>query len=206
MLTVLAKGKIKEKESLEDVRNVRKRSPVTENVENVTVKSAGGHIINKQTSERSRIVQYFKDEYAAHSKVPSVRSVCDKFKLDTKSFYKVFPQGKSGVCNSAGIPVDRQSFKRIAKASQALKEKKKKESLDNEELNVLRREKEKIAEEVEQAKMANERARAPEHRPESPVQELEHGWNNHNYQRIFWGSVHSLLPNSDTSMYIQRYH
>jgi hypothetical protein len=101
-------------------------------------------------------VQYFKDEYAANSTVPSVRSVCEKFKLDTKSFYNVFPQGKREVCKLAGIPEDKKSFDKIEKARQALKKKEKKVSLENGELNVLRREKEKIVGEVEQAKTANE--------------------------------------------------
>jgi predicted RNA-binding Zn-ribbon protein involved in translation (DUF1610 family) len=60
------------------------------------------------------------------------------------------------MCATAGVPIDDESFQKVAKATQAQKENREKEILENKELNLLKEEKEKIAEELRHVKAADE--------------------------------------------------
>jgi len=65
---------------------------------------------------RVEILRCFKDEYAKTRQTSSVRSVCRRFGLDNKKFYRLFPEGIAGLCEETNIPVPESKYKCVEKA------------------------------------------------------------------------------------------
>jgi hypothetical protein len=130
------------------------------------VENVGKRLENIKTAENTilcvqnqDIIQFLQDEHQKTGKVPSIRGICERFGMSSKTLYEFFPGRKTEMCAAAGVPLDADSFKQVAKASQALKTRVEKEFLENEELNVLRRTKETIAGELKQAQLIDEARR-----------------------------------------------
>jgi SOS-response transcriptional repressor LexA len=102
-------------------------------------------------TRREQAVEFLKSQHQKTGKTPSIRGICKRFGLSNKAPYEAFPERKPEMCSAAGVPIDDEGFQKVAKASQALTEKKEKESLRNEELRVLREKEEEIAKELKRA-------------------------------------------------------
>lgn len=109
-----------------------------------------------QTSKED-IVQFLRNEYQRTGKARSIRAICDRFEASSKTLYEMFPGRKTEMCFGARIPVDEESLKKVEKAGQALKGKRKKSARENRELRSLKLEEDRIAREVRQIKEADER-------------------------------------------------
>jgi DNA-directed RNA polymerase subunit RPC12/RpoP len=109
-----------------------------------------------QRPEKQGIIQYFRTEHNRRGKTPSIRDVCKNLGLDSKRLYELFPGRKAEMCAAAGVPLDADSFKQVAKASQALREKMEKEVLEDDALRSLRETEEEIGKELGQVKTINE--------------------------------------------------
>jgi hypothetical protein len=109
-----------------------------------------------QKPEKQGIIQYFRTEHNRRGKTPSIRDVCKNLGLDSKRLYELFPGRKAEMCAAAGVPLDADSFKQVAKASQALREKMEKEVLEDDALRSLRETEEEIGKELGQVKTINE--------------------------------------------------
>jgi hypothetical protein len=82
---------------------------------------------NKQRTEtdlRNTITRFFKDEYKKTGKTPSMATMRRELGVDNKTFYKLFPKGKTELHKLTGIPMDKADFERAAKATQGKKTKK----------------------------------------------------------------------------------
>jgi len=68
---------------------------------------------------RVEILKYFKGEYTKTRQTPTVRSVCRRFGLNNRKFYRLFPEGIAGLCKETGIPIPEAKYKRVEKATEA---------------------------------------------------------------------------------------
>lgn len=104
---------------------------------------------------RVEILRYFKDEYTNTGQTPSVRGIRGKFGLDNKTFYRLFPEGLTGLCKETSIPIPEAKFKRIEKAMEAKRTIKKESDMlieEDREFLDLRQKELALAAKVQEAK------------------------------------------------------
>lgn len=75
------------------------------------------------SSLKDIVIKHVKEQYETSGKVPSVNKLCKEFcsqGLNRKSYYLLFPDdGKAEMCRLAEVPIPKESFKRIEKATKA---------------------------------------------------------------------------------------
>jgi hypothetical protein len=78
----------------------------------------------EQKEFQHRILEYIKDYYVKNKKVPFLRQILKKEKLNRVQFYRTFPKGLTQACQLAGVPVPEDRIKKMKRAVEASKAKK----------------------------------------------------------------------------------
>ena len=77
------------------------------------------NVLLTMLDRRPEILRFFKDEYVKTKEALSVGKIRKKFELSNKGFYKLFPNGVMELCEQANVPVPKDRYERVEKASAA---------------------------------------------------------------------------------------